>query len=326
MPSVSALFPALVTDPVAVSIAPAMGGEGFGELGQAHERELAGARMPLAAGDVVGDCEILGLEGFGAMGAVYRARQRSLGRTVALKVIREAFASIPRYRERFLREARLAASVDHPHVVSVFDAGEQEGRLFLTMQWVQGEDLRRLLESAGRLSAGEVVTIVGQLASALGAIHAAGLIHRDLKPANVVIRDVAGSDHAYLTDFGLAKPTEGALEITEAGDVLGTPGYMAPEQIEGGRPGPRSDLYALGCVAFELLTGERPFRRESQLALLMAHANAPRPRPSEMVSGLGPRYDEFFAAALAIDPEQRFASGRELGEALRAAHAQDLTK
>ena len=298
-----------------------MGAEGFSEVGGAPAPGSAGVGTKLDVGDVVGDCEILGVEGFGAMGTVYRARQRSLGRTVALKVIRDVFAGIPEYRRRFLREARLAASVNHPHVVSVFDAGEHDGRLYLTMQWVEGQHLGHLLSGVGRLSPGEAVTIVCQLAGALEAIHAAGLVHRDVKPANVVIRDLGGADHAYLTDFGLAKPTDATIDITETGLVLGTPGFMSPEQIEGERPGPRSDLYALGCVAFELFTGERPFQRENELALLMAHVNCPRPLPSEVVAGLGTCYDEFFARALAIDPAGRFASGGELREALRATHA-----
>ncbi len=276
--------------------------------------------------EVLGDYEIVGVAGTGGMGVVYKARQRSLGRTVALKVIREDIARTSEYRQRFLREARLAASVDHPHVVSIYDVGDAEDQLFLAMQWIDGEDLNRLLEKDGRLAADRAVAIAKQLAGALDAVHGvAGLIHRDVKPANVLLRQVSGTDHAYLTDFGVAKPAETGEQLTQTGWVVGTTGYLSPEQIRGQEPGPSSDLYALGCLFFETLTGQPPFRGDNEMALRWAHANDPRPTASAVLPALGDRYDRFFASALAVDPAQRFRSGREFASSLASAHAGEWT-
>lgn len=292
---------------------------GHGTSDAASGVVLASPRQ-LEPGEVLGDYEILGAAGTGGMGVVYKARQRSLDRIVALKVIREEIARTPEYRERFLREAKLAASIDHPHVVSVFDVGDDDDCLFLAMQWVDGQDLKRLLESNGRLSPDRAVTIATQLASALDAVHgAAGLVHRDVKPANVLLRHVGNADHAYLTDFGVAKPSETSDHLTRTGWLVGTSGYLSPEQIRGEEPGPRSDLYALGCLFFETLTGRAPFVADNEMGLRWAHANQPRPLASSVVPDLGGRYDQFFAKALAIDPAQRFGSGREFSEALALA-------
>jgi serine/threonine protein kinase len=275
----------------------------------------------LDVGQIVGDYEILSVAGTGGMGIVYKARQRSLGRLVALKVIREEIARTPEYRDRFLREARLAASVDHPHVVSVYDVGDEEHRLFLAMQWIEGEDLKRAIERSGRLAPDRAVAIATQLAGALDALHSiAGLVHRDVKPANVMLRQMGGQDHAYLTDFGVAKPAETTDHLTQTGWVVGTTGYLSPEQIRGREPGPPSDLYALGCLFFEALTGVPPFRGENEMALRWAHANDPRPAASGAIPALGQRYDQFLSVALAVDPDQRFGSGREFADALTAAH------
>ena len=276
----------------------------------------------LEQGSVLGDYEIVSVAGTGGMGVVYKGRQRSLQRMVAVKVIREEIARVPEYRERFLREARLAASVDHPHIVSVYDVGDQDDHLFLAMQWIDGEDLKRILERVGRLVPERAVEITTQLAGALDAVHSvAGLVHRDVKPANVLLRQVAGNEHAYLTDFGVAKPSDKSDHLTQTGWVVGTAGYLSPEQIRGHEPGPRSDLYALGCLFFEALTGQPPFTGENDMALRWAHANDPRPPASAVLPGLGDRYDRFLAVALAVDPEQRFGSGREFASALAAAHS-----
>ena len=269
----------------------------------------------------LGDYEILSVAGSGGMGLVYRARQRSLGRVVALKVIRDEVASAPAYRERFMREPRLAASVDHPNIISVYEVGEEDGQLFLAMQWIDGEDLGTLIEKRRRLPPERAIRIATQLAGALHAVHTmAGLVHRDVKPPNVLIRQVRGGDHAYLTDFGIAKVTDGSAQLTQPGGVVGTPGYMSPEQIVGLEPGPQSDLYALGCVFYESITGEAPFRGTSDIALMWAHANDPRPVPSTVVPELGDRYDHFVSVALAIDPAQRFESGEAFADALDALH------
>lgn len=270
---------------------------------------------------LVGDYQILESVGAGGMGVVYRARQRSLDRVVALKVIREDVAGTPEYRERFLREARLAASVDHPHVVTVHDVGETDRTLFLVLQWINGVDLRSLLEATRRLPPERAIAIATQLAEALDAVHGAGLVHRDVKPANVLLRQVANRDHAYLTDFGIARPKESTHQLTQTGWIVGTLGYLSPEQIKGHEPGPRSDLYALGCLFFETLTGRPPFLAENDMALRWAHASEPRPLVSAAIPELGSRYDQFISVALAIDPAQRFGSGREFAEALTAARA-----
>jgi serine/threonine protein kinase len=180
----------------------------------------------LSDGQTFGGYHIVELVGSGGMGLVYRAEQRILGRTVALKVIRPEIAESGDYRERFLREARFAAAVDDPHVVSVFDAGEQDGRLYLAMQWVDGLDLATLIDRQQRLAPERAVLIGVQLAQALQAVHDAGLVHRDVKPSNVLVRDIGGRDHAYLTDFGIAKAPDAQDSLTRTGSVIGTPGYL----------------------------------------------------------------------------------------------------
>jgi Protein kinase domain len=275
----------------------------------------------LKNGETFGAYNIAGVVGSGGMGVVYRAEQRSLGRTVALKVIRPEIADSGDYRSRFLREARLAAAVDHPNVVTVFEVGEQAGLLYLAMQWVDGTDLRALLDAQHRLAPDRAVRIGTQVASALDAVHEAGLIHRDVKPSNVLVRDIGGQDHAYLTDFGIAKMPDAHGDLTRTGWLIGTAGYLSPEQIRGEGASPRSDLYALGCVLFEALTGQRPFGSGHDAAVLWASASGPRPVASALCPALGPGYDAFLQRALAIDPAHRFASGREFAAALEAAHA-----
>jgi serine/threonine-protein kinase len=273
----------------------------------------------LSAGQTFGGYHIAELVGSGGMGLVYRAEQRILGRTVALKIIRPEIAESGNYRARFLREARFAAAVDHPHVVSVFDAGEQDGRLYLAMQWVDGLDLGTLIDREQRLAPERAVPIGVQLAQALQAVHDAGLVHRDVKPSNVLVREIGGHDHAYLTDFGIAKAAAVQDSLTRTGWVIGTPGYLSPEQIRGQQPGPRSDLYALGCIMFEALTGQRPFGGDDDLAARWAQATSPPPAASTLCPALGPRYDAFLAQALAADPQDRFPSGTAFAEALQAA-------
>jgi serine/threonine protein kinase len=286
-----------------------------------ENQTITPATSRLEGHQLLGDYEVLSVAGSGGMGLVYRARQNSLGRVVALKVIRDEVARAPEYRERFMREPRLAASVDHPHIVAVYEVGEEQGQLFLAMQWVNGEDLKRAIRRQGRLAPNRALRIATQIAGALHAVHStAGLVHRDVKPANVLIREVRGGDHAYLTDFGIAKATGGGEQLTVPGGVLGTPGYMSPEQIRGGEPGPQSDLYALGCVFYEALTGQPPFRGDSDMALMWAHAHDPRPVPSLVVPELGDRYDNFVSVALAIDPAHRFESGEAFADALDALH------
>jgi serine/threonine protein kinase len=272
----------------------------------------------LSEGQAFGSYRLIDTVGTGGMGVVYRAEQLPLGRIVALKVIRPETSESGDYRARFLREARLAAAVDHPHIVSVFDFGEHEGRLYLTMQWVDGVDLQRLIDQR-RPGPGQVVRIGTQIAAALGAIHRVGMLHRDVKPANILVRDIGGEVHAYLTDFGIAKLAEAEGGLTRTGLVIGTSGYLSPEQLRGQRPDARSDLYALGCVMFQALTGRHPFTGENDQALLWAHMSSPRPAAGEVCPGLGRYYDQFLIRALAIDPDHRFQSGPEFAAALHAA-------
>ena len=173
-----------------------------------------------------------------------------------------------------------------------------------------------------QLDADRMVAIGVQLALALNAVHEAGLLHRDVKPSNVLVRDIGGQDHAYLADFGVARMSEAESDLTRTGWVIGTSGYLSPEQVQGYQPDSRSDLYALGCIIFEALTGRPPFTGANDQALRWAHATSPRPVASAICPSLGTRYDSFLSRALAIDPRDRFQSGRELAEALRSAHAQ----
>jgi Protein kinase domain len=274
----------------------------------------------LSEGQSFGAYHLIGVAGAGGMGIVYRAEQRPLGRIVALKVIRPDIASSGDYRARFLREARLAAAVNHPHIVPVFDCGEEAGQLYLTMQWIDGVELQQLIGGQQRLDPERAVRIGTQIASALGAVHDAGMLHRDIKPANILVRDLGGEDHAYLTDFGIAKIPEADGGLTRTGWMIGTSGYLSPEQIQGQQPDARSDLYALGCVMFAALTGQRPFAAESDHALLWAHASRPRPVASQACPGLGRRYDDFLIRALAVDPGERYQSGAGFAAALAAAH------
>ncbi len=276
----------------------------------------------LSEGQTFGAYRLIGLAGTGGMGVVYQAEQQQpLRRTVALKVIRPEVAGSSDYQARFLREARLAATVNHAHIVPVFDFGEYAGRLYLAMQWIDGVELGRLMGWGQPLAPERAVRIGTQVASALQAIHNAGMLHRDVKPANILVRDMDGEDHAYLTDFGIAKLTEADGGLTRTGWMIGTTGYLSPEQIQGQQPDGRSDLYALGCVMFEALTGQRPFTGDNDQALLWAHASSPRPVASRACPALGRRYDEFFVQALAANPHDRYQSGHEFGAALDAACA-----
>ena len=222
--------------------------------------------------------------GRGGMSVVYAAYDRQLGRPVALKVMAPpAGHEGDRFRKRFLRESRLAASIDHPNVIPIYDAGEADERLYIAMRLVQGIDLRLLLRREGPLDFARAFAIVGQVADALDAAHGRGLLHRDVKPGNILLApDHGATDHVYLSDFGLAVPGggEGALE---GGGFQGTPEYVAPEQIEG-RPEPRSDVYALACVLFECLAGEPPFGRGRLFETLWCHLNEEPPLLSDRLT------------------------------------------
>jgi YVTN family beta-propeller protein len=261
-------------------------------------------------GTSVGIYEVRARIGRGGMGDVYLARDTRLGRPVALKVLSERFASDERFRERLLRESRLAASLDHPNVVPVYDAGEADGRLFIAMRYVDGIDLKALLRDAAPLAPERVMIIAGQLAEALDAAHQRGLVHRDVKPSNVLLDQQGDRDHAYLADFGLMQTPAAAGPAD--GQFMGTVDYVAPEQIRGDVVDGRADQYALGCLLFECLTGSLPFRDRSEVAAIFAHLEEPAPVASERYEALPPAVDAVLARAMAKEPEQRFDSCREL--------------
>ena len=242
------------------------------------------------------------------MGVVYRARHLALDRERALKVISPALSEDPHFRERFQREARLAASLEHPNVVPVDHAGDEGGVLYLSMRLVEGSDLRRIVEAEGPLDARRASQLLAGVAAGLDAAHERGLLHRDVKPANVLVEGVNGDERVFLTDFGISRIAGGGGTVTASGELLGSPDYVAPEQVAGDRVDYRTDVYALGCLLHFALTGQPPFPRDNDLAKLFAHANAPRPRPSELVPGLPAALDGVVARAMAIRPEYRYES------------------
>jgi DNA-binding beta-propeller fold protein YncE/tRNA A-37 threonylcarbamoyl transferase component Bud32 len=248
--------------------------------------------------------------GRGGMGVVYRVRDRALDRVRALKVLSPERSGQAAFRERFQRESRQAAAIEHPAVTTVFAAGESAGRLYLVMRFVDGPSLSELLAERGSLPLDEVIGIVGQVAGALDAAHAAGLVHRDVKPGNVLLEGTAPDWRAFLCDFGISKLAEDASRLTSTGQFVGTVDYVAPEQIEGEAVDARSDVYSLACVAYHALSGEPPFRRDSQIATMFAHANAERPELA--APGVPPAIGRALARAMSVRPGERHASAGEL--------------
>jgi YVTN family beta-propeller protein len=273
----------------------------------------------LAPGSTVAGYRIEALIGRGGMGAVYRAEEEGLGRKVALKVIAPELAQDERFRERFLRESRIAASLDHPHVIPIYQAGEQDGVLYLAMRYVEGTDLGKLLAEEGALEPRRAVEILSQVAEALDAAHEKGLVHRDVKPSNVLIAEAAGREHCYLADFGLTKRTGSLSGVSVQGDVVGTLEYVAPEQITGDPLDERADVYSLGCVLYECLTGQSPFPRATDVALLWAHVHEEPTPPSKARPDLPRELDTVLARALAKEPGRRYRSTGELLAATRSA-------
>jgi DNA-binding beta-propeller fold protein YncE len=262
------------------------------------------------------------LIGRGGMGEVYRAMDEGLGRPVALKVLSDGLAFDERYRARLLEESRRAASLDHPNVVPVYEAGEAHGRLFLAMRYVTGTDLQALLRREGALEPARATAIAAQVADALDAAHRRGLVHRDVKPSNVLLDHAHGRDHAYLADFGL---TQSMSDRGPAdGQFMGTVDYVAPEQIRGDAVDGRADQYGLACLLFECLTASVPYRAASGVGALFAHLEEPVPLVGERRVGLPAELDGVFARALAKDPDERFASCTEFVDAARGALGIDV--
>ena len=258
-------------------------------------------RGDLEIGSEFAGYRIQALAGRGGMGMVYRAEHLRLGRTVALKVLASALVSDQSFRERFERESRLAALIDHPNIIPVYEEGEAEGLLFIAMRWVEGSDLREILDREGPLEPERVVGLMEQVASALDAAHERGLLHRDVKPGNVLVTRGAGGHHAehvYLTDFGIAKLMS-ASALTRTGSFLGTPDYAAPEQFQGQELDPRADVYALGCLLFHCLSGHRPYERTEEVAVMYAHLHEPPPSISAIRPDVPAAFDSVIAKAMA---------------------------
>ena len=266
--------------------------------------------LGFAGGTTFAGYRIESVVGRGGMGVVYRATDLSLERPVALKLIAPELAEDELFRSRFLREPKLAASLDHPHVVPIHEAGEHDGQLYLAMRFVEGSDLRTLLKSEDGLPLARALAILAEVADALDAAHRRGLVHRDVKPANVLVDE---DGHAYLTDFGV---TLQLGDATETGNIVGTLDYIAPEQIRGEKVDGRADVYALGCVLHQCVTGAAPFHRTTEAETLWAHLQEPVPPvPAH------PALDPVLAKALAKEPEDRYATSTELIEAAQLALA-----
>ena len=280
--------------------------------------------MPdLLPGAEIAGCRIEAVAGRGGMGIVYRATQLSLDRPVAVKLIAPGRVGDPGFRERFERESRVAAAIDHPNVIPVYAAGEEGGHLYLVMRYVKGTDLQGLLARDRRLSAVRVAAIACQIGAALDAAHAVGLVHRDVKPANVLL----SGEHAYLADFGLSQVVGTDTRLTSTGQWIGTVDFMAPEQFSGAEVDARADVYALGCVLYDALTGEVPYPRGTVPATMLAHMHEAPPRPTAIAEDVPAGFDRVIARALAKDPERRYPSAGDLGRAaLAAAEGRHVTE
>jgi tRNA A-37 threonylcarbamoyl transferase component Bud32 len=273
----------------------------------------------LAVGALFAGFRIEAVLGSGGMGTVYRALDLALDHERALKVLTPDLTRDRAFRERFQRESRLAAQLEDEGVVPIYGAGAADGRLYIAMRLVRGPDLHRMVTERGSLDLAHTIAVTTSVARALDAAQTRGIVHRDVKPANILVEESSGGERVFLTDFGISRPDTGTTSITSTGQLLGTPDYISPEQIDGARADGRADVYALGCVVCFLLTGEAPFHRETAVATLYAHAHAERPRPSLLEPALPEAVDEVLARATAIDPADRYRSAGELAADLGRA-------
>jgi len=285
------------------------------------EKVMTSELISEPAGPRFGPYILTAVLGRGGMGVVYRAFDTVKGRTVALKVLTPELAEDRAFQDRFRRESKRAARLREPHIIPIHDYGQIEGRLFIDMRLVEGIDLATLLDRDGPMPPAAAAWVTAQIASALDAAHADGLIHRDVKPSNVLITGHAKSmPFAYLIDFGIARVTRGASLSTGSG-TIGTVTYMAPERFLGSPGEHHADVYSLTCVLYECLTGRPPFGGE-MVAVMWAHMNAPLPAPSTLRPGLPAAVDEVVARGLAKDPAHRYGSAGELADAILAATAE----
>ena len=268
------------------------------------------------------------LIGQGGMSEVYRADNPRLGNKVALKLLAPQLADDELFRERFLRESRVAAALEHPNVLPIFDAGDVDGVPYIAMRYVDGPDLRKLIDDHGPLALDRTVSIVKQVGGALDCAHEHGLVHRDVKPGNILIDeqvDTDNGDHVYLADFGVAKHNLSQSGLTSTGQFVGTIDYIAPEQIEGKQVDGRTDVYSLACVLFECLAGSPPFERDTNVAMIYAHLLDPPPAISEKRPDLPAALDGVLAKGLAKSRDDRYATCRDLVVDLRAAAGQQAS-
>jgi serine/threonine protein kinase len=271
--------------------------------------------MASRVGSMFGPYELQTLLGVGGMGEVYRAYDTAKDRTVAIKLLRTEMSADAGFQERFRRESRVAARLQEPHVIPVHDFGEINGVLYIDMRLVEGDNVHNVLQRTGPMDPARATAIVSQVAAALDAAHASGLVHRDVKPENVLL---TSNDFAYLVDFGIAH-LGGESGLTSAGAAIGSCAYMAPERFTGGQVGPPADIYSLACLLYECLTGSTPFPTRELSQLMGAHIMSPPPRPSVTRPIVGAAFDAVVTRGMAKHPEQRFGSAGELARAAGAA-------
>jgi hypothetical protein len=275
--------------------------------------------IELSEGDVFAGYRIERSLGRGGMGVLYLAVEPGLERRVALKLIAPEAAVDEVFARRFAEESKVAASIEHPNVVPIYAAGEEGGIPFIAMRYVSGSDMGKRLTREGRLDPTAAAALIAQVGNGLDAIHAAGLVHRDVKPANVLLAGGEGDDHAYITDFGVARNVATESGLTQTGRFVGTLDYVAPEQISGGAVDARADVYALGCLLFKLLTGDVPFPKAGEAARLYAHLNDPPPAPSLFATEVPMALDDVVIRAMSKQPDDRYPSAGDLGRAAVAA-------
>lgn len=270
----------------------------------------------LSGGSEFAGYRVTGLLGRGGMGFVYEAEHLLLKRKAALKTLAPDLGGGSDFKERFIRESQTVASIDHPNIIPIYDAGDLDGVAYISMRFVKGPDLGRLIAEGGVHDPHVAVSTLEQVAGALDAAHAREIVHRDVKPPNVMIED--GSGRIYLMDFGIAKQG-GSRGLTQAGVFVGTVDYAAPEQIEAKETTSAADIYAFGGVLFEALTGMKPYVRDSDVAVMFAHITEPPPKVSAVRAELPERLDQVIARAMAKAPADRYGDCREMIEEARAA-------
>ena len=277
--------------------------------------------LPLV-GDEFAGYRVRSVLGRGGMSVVYQAENLRLSSVIALKVLAPELAADDVFRARFLEESRIAASLNHPNVIPIYDMGSQDDLLYIAMRYVSGTDMRQMIKKRGRILPANALFLVGQAARALDAAHRKGLVHRDVKPGNLLIErgsDEADPDHVYLADFGITKHAMSRSGLTSTGQFLGTIDYVAPEQIRGTSVTGQADQYSLGCVLYECLTGRVPFEKDLDAAIIWAHVEETPTMPTILRPELPPEVDEVFGRVLAKRPSERYGSCREFVEAARVA-------